>query len=342
MQKSVSEKTGYFDFSVLNEDLYKHFDFSTLLSAEEITFANKETVLERKLYPWTPLSNYKLDSAFIAPDGDICVWNTLNRKESPKNVFDTYLTMRLVLAENSTILTDSIQYETQLWRDNSEQKYDMREQMKTKDQLLLGKYKKIAPFIAKAYLNYQKENHISVKKHYQQSDPNIQLFCQYQDVYLSMAYLREHSIEKQQFIRLYAGKAHADVVKTLESFMKQKESELSPEKDINDLIKTLSMISGAEEDCLDFLMDRRIVEDNYQQILLKKKTCKNIVAAYEKHFKLLDQSWNPSEKANKLQVERKLQRSVIALVNSNDAATLDKTVKNMKKANIEAIIEKLK
>jgi len=342
LQKCISEKTGYYDFSTMNDNIFNHFEFSTLLSAEEATPANKATILQYKLYPWLPLSNFHLDSVEVDLAGNICALNTLNRKESPKNVFDTYLTLRLPFANNSTILTDSISYKTQLWQDNSEKKYDMREQMMVKDQLLLGNYKKIAPFVVKAYLNYQKKHQISVKKHYLQSDPDIQLFTVYQDLYLAIANLREHSIEKQQFINAYAGKAHADVVKVLESFMKQKESELLPEKEIQDLIEILGVISDTEEACLDFLMNRRIIENNHQQISAKKKTCKYIVDAYEKHFKSLDQSWNPSEKQDKLQAERKLQCSVIALVNSNDAASLDKTAKSMKNASVEEIIERFK
>ena len=340
LQKCISEKTGYYDFSTMNDNIFNHFDFSTLLSAEETTPANKATVLQYKLYPWLPLSNFHLDSVEVNSSGNVCAWNTLNRKESPKNVFDTYLRLRLVFDKDFTILTDSIQYDTKLSRDNSEKKYDLREQVMEKDQLLLGK-KKNVPFIVKAYLNYQKANQISVKKHYQQSDPDIQLFTVYQDLYLAIANLREHSIEKQQFISAYAGKTHADVVKVMESFMKQKESELLPEKEIQDLIEVLGVISDTEEACLDFLMNRRIVEENHQQILLKKKTCKNIVAAYEKHFKLLDQLWKPSEKTDKLQVERKLQCDVLQLINGGDAAASDKTAKSMKGASIEEIIKTL-
>jgi len=248
----------------------------------------------------------------------------------------------LPFANNSTILIDSISYKTELWQDNSEKKYDMREQMMVKDQLLLGKYKKIAPFVVKAYLNYQKKNQISIKKHYQQSDPDIQLFTVYQDLYLAIANLREHSIEKQQFISAYAGKTHADVVKVMESFMKQKESELLPEKEIQDLIEVLGVISDTEVACLDFLMNRRIIEDNHQQISAKKKTCKYIVDAYEKHFKSLDQSWTPTEKNDKLARERELQRKVLALINSTNASELNAKTKQMKKESIEVMIERLK
>ena len=326
----------------MDESFYEHFDFSTLLSTEETTSANKESVLNRKLYAWFPVSNYSLDSAFLVPNGEVCVISTLNRKESPKNVFDTYLTLRLPFANNSTILIDSISYKTQLWQDNSEKKYDMREQMMIKDQLLLGKYKKIAPFVVKAYLNYQKKNQITIKKHYQQSDPNIRLFTMYQNLYLAIANLREHSIEKQKFISTYAGKTHADVVKVLESFMKQKQSELLPEKEIQDLLGVLGVISDTEEECLDFLMNRRIVEENHQQISSKKKTCKYIVDAYEKHFKSLDQSWNPSEKNDKLAGERELQCKVLSLINSTNASELNAKAKQMKKESIEVMIERLK
>lgn len=341
LQRCISEKTGYYDFSAMNDSIFSLFDFSTLLSAEEATPANKATVLQYKLYPWLPLSNFHLDSVEVDPAGNICALNTLNRKESPKNVFDTYLTLRLPFANNSTILIDSISYKTQLWQDNSEKKYDMREQMMIKDQLLLGKYKKNAPFVVKAYLNYQKKNQITIKKHYQQSDPNIRLFTMYQDLYLAIASLREHSIEKQQFISTYAGKAHSDVVKVMESFMKQKQSELLPEKEIQDLLGVLGVISDTEEGCLDFLMNRRIVEENHQQISSKKKTCKYIVDAYEKHFKSLDQSWNPSEKNDKLAGERELQCKVLSLINSTNASELNAKAKQMKKENIEVMIERL-
>lgn len=342
LQKCISEKTGYYDFSITGDDIFNHFDFSTLLSAEETTPANKATVLQYKLYPCLPLSDYHLDSVEVNPARNVYALNTLNRKESPKNVFDTYLTLRLPFANNSTILIDSISYKTELWQDNSEKKYDMREQMMVKDQLLLGKYKKIAPFVVKAYLNYQKKNQISIKKHYQQSDPDIQLFTVYQDLYLAIANLREHSIEKQQFISAYAGKTHADVVKVMESFMKQKESELLPEKEIQDLIEVLGVISDTEVACLDFLMNRRIIEDNHQQISAKKKTCKYIVDAYEKHFKSLDQSWTPTEKNDKLARERELQRKVLALINSTNASELNAKTKQMKKESIEVMIERLK
>lgn len=342
LQKCISEKTGYYDFSITGDDIFNHFDFSTLLSAEETTPANKATVLQYKLYPCLPLSDYHLDSVEVNPARNVYALNTLNRKESPKNVFDTYLTLRLPFANNSTILIDSISYKTELWQDNSEKKYDMREQMMVKDQLLLGKYKKIAPFVVKAYLNYQKKNQISIKKHYQQSDPDIQLFTVYQDLYLAIANLREYSIEKQQFISAYAGKTHADVVKVMESFMKQKESELLPEKEIQDLIEVLGVISDTEEACLDFLMNRRIIEDNHQQISAKKKTCKYIVDAYEKHFKSLDQSWTPTEKNDKLARERELQRKVLALINSTNASELNAKTKQMKKESIEVMIERLK
>jgi len=342
LQRCISEKTGYYDFSAMNDSIFSLFDFSTLLSAEEATPANKATVLQYKLYPWLPLSNFHLDSVEVDPAGNVYALNTLNRKESPKNVFDTYLTLRLPFENNSTILIDSISYKTQLWQDNSEKKYDMREQMMIKDQLLLGKYKKIAPFVVKAYLNYQKKNQISIKKHYQQSDPNIRLFTMYQDLYLAIANLREHSIEKQQFISAYAGKTHADVVKVLESFMKQKQSELLPEKETQDLLEVLGVISDTEEECLDFLMNRRIVEENHQQISSKKKTCKYIVDAYEKHFKSLDQSWSPSEKNDELAGERELQCKVLSLINSTNASELNAKAKQMKNESIEVMIERLK
>lgn len=342
LQNCISEKTGYYDVTKMDNDFFNYFDFSSLLSKEEATPTNKATVLQYKLYPWLPLSNYKLDTVEVNPTGNVYALNTLNRKNSPKNVFDTYLTLRLLFTNNSTILIDSITYEAQLWQDNSEKKYDMREQMMEKDKLLLGKYKKSAPFVVKAYLNYQKKNQISVKKHYQKSDPDIQLFTVYQDLYLSIADLRERSIERQQFIGSYAGKAHVDVVKVLETFIRQKERELLPEKEIQEMIETIGVISNVEEECLNFLMNRRIVEENHQQISLKKKTCKYIVDAYEKHFKSLDKSWSLSEKNDKLAGERELQCKVLSLINSTNASELNAKAKQMKKESIEVMIERLK
>lgn len=342
LQKCISEKTGYYDFSTMNDNVFQHFDFSTVLSAEEATSANKATVLLCKLYPWLPLSNFQVDSIEVDSNGNVYALNTLNRNESPKNVFDTYLTLRLPFANNFAILIDSISYKTQQWQDNSEKKYDMREQMMVKDQLLLGNYKKIAPFVVKAYLNYQKKHQISVKKHYQQSDPEIHIFTMHQYLYLTIANLREHSIEQQQFISTYAGKTHTDVVKVLKSFIKQKESELLPEKGIQDLIELSGVISDTEEKCLDFLMNRRIIEENHKQISSKKKTCKYIVDAYEKHFKSLDQSWHLSEKNDKLARERELQRKVLALINRNNVSELNAKAKQIRKENIEVMIERLK
>ncbi len=342
LQKCISEKTGYYDFSTMNDNVFQHFDFSTVLSAEEATSANKATVLLCKLYPWLPLSNFQVDSIEVDSNGNVYALNTLNRNESSKNVFDTYLTLRLPFANNFAILIDSISYKTQQWQDNSEKKYDMREQMMVKDQLLLGNYKKIAPFVVKAYLNYQKKHQISVKKHYQQSDPEIHIFTMHQYLYLTIANLREHSIEQQQFISTYAGKTHTDVVKVLKSFIKQKESELLPEKEIQDLIELSGVISDTEEKCLDFLMNRRIIEENHQQISSKKKTCKYIVDAYEKHFKSLDQSWHLSEKNDKLARERELQRKVLALINRTNVSELNAKAKQLRKENIEVMIERLK
>lgn len=342
LQKCVSDKTGYFDFTKMNDTIYNHFDFSSLLSGEEMMPANKETVLQYKLYRWLPPYNFKLDTAVVIPSGDVRVWGTFNRNSSPKNVFDTYSSLQLVFANDTTILIDSISCEALAWQDNSEKKYDMREQMIERDRLLLGKYKKIAPFITKSYLSYQKEKQISVKKHYQQSDQNIKTFTTYQYAYLLLAYMREQTIKKQQFITFYAGKTHSDVAKALNLFMKQKEGELLPENNLKDLLETLREMSDTEDSCLTYLMNRRVVEENHLKISSKKKTCKYIVEAYEKHFKSVDKSWTPSEKNDKLAGERELQRKVLSLVNSANASELNTKAKQLKKERIEIIIEKLK
>ncbi|MBQ3831638.1 MAG: hypothetical protein II815_00505, partial [Bacteroidales bacterium] len=97
-----------------------------------------------------------------------------------------------------------------------------------------------------------------------------------------------------------------------------------------------------EEKCIDFLMNRRIVEENHQQISMKKKECKYIVDAYEQHLKAVDQSWTPTETNDKLFKERKLQCAVLSLLNSANAADLNAKAKQMKKEDIEVMIERLK